>query len=160
MTTAPKIKFRSIDRAVRKGTANACHDVAVITPVVAVADERGDDRWVSYIAFSHHGVGQPTFVLYQLVFGHCKNETLPQCAGVFDVVMTLDYADAVSRTDAEKMHEQMIRAARKIFATVRVCDTELAATEVLMAVWPGERSRRMHAQTLAEDAAAAQEPTP
>jgi hypothetical protein len=129
---------KSMDDMLAQLAADAHLGVAVISSLVFV-DVRNAATWVTYLTTSSKGVGQDEFHIAQIILGGC--------------------ADDPRGDKAEALRQDVAAAARRRFDCVHLCATEVEAAHLVARLWPGERSRRIEAETVADYASRAQAPS-
>jgi hypothetical protein len=110
------------DRAAKQ----SCCDVALVSPVVCEPNEiegQSTDEWMTYVTISEKGG-------YGVVLG----------------VRRFDQSGG----EAEVLRQKLVAALRRRFAQVHVCETEVEAAKLLAKLWPGELSRKIEAEKVAD----------
>jgi hypothetical protein len=141
----------NFDALIFQATERSDTGVALSTPLAWIPNDRDVSMWVACLMTSEQGVGQGEFRISQFTFGPCAVEPRPW-ANLFDDMITVQLDGALTGAEAEAMHAELIAAARRRFEIVHVCDSELDAVRWAERLWPGERSRKLAAATVAESA--------
>jgi hypothetical protein len=138
----------SPDEAIEQVASRSRLDVAVVSALLWMPDKNGIDVWAIFLTTSERGAGQSEFQDTHVVFGPCKVDT-SDCPLAADVVGEVPPGGELAMSEAEVMRQDFIAAARRRFATVLVCDTEVEAISLQASLWPGERIRELAASIAA-----------
>jgi hypothetical protein len=90
--------------------------------------DSASDVWVAYVSASGKGVGQSEFHIDQIVLG----------------------ARSSPLDEAKSLRRELVSELRRKFTKVYDCTSELDAVKQLALLWPGERSRELEAETIAD----------
>jgi hypothetical protein len=125
--------------------------IVIVSPLVVV-EAKGVDMWITYLTVNatRRKNRKKCHFTAQVQYGPCKT-SVPDWANAFDTIITLDHAGALSKAEAEIMHQDLIKATGRRFRKVLTCETELRAVQMIDGLWPSEQSSKLLVAVKAEN---------